>query len=334
MSDSTPVISARPFAPVFGLRNGFMQSLLATKRPAQKIWRKRGIDLAGTPQTILQCSDGVRLTGYHNPQPAGRDVRGLVVLIHGWEGCHESNYLYSMACTLWQAGYNVFRLNLRDHGDTHHLNEALFHSARMAEVLDACRVIRTLDKTDPLFVIGFSLGGNFALRVGLRGPGAGLHPKLCIGVSPAIDPGATLKAIDDGPALVNRYFLDKWARTLDAKSRAWPGRYDFNRYLKLKSFVAITEKFVEDFTEYGTLENYLSQYTLTPAMLMASPSPLAVITARDDTVIPPHYFDGLAVGGPVRAFLTTDHGGHCGFIENWRMDSWAERRVLELLERA
>lgn len=333
MADSFSPTPVPAFSPAFGLRNGFMQSLLATKRPAQKLWRQRGIDLTGTPQTLLTCSGDVRLTGYHNPQPADRKPRGLVVLIHGWEGCHESNYLYSMACALWQAGYNVFRLNLRDHGGTHHLNEGLFHSARMAEVLDACRVIRTLDKTDPFFVIGFSLGGNFALRVGLRGPGAGLHPQLCIGVSPAIDPGATLKAIDDGPAVVNRYFLDKWSKTLQAKSQAWPGRYDFRGYLKLKSFVAITEKFVEDFTEYGSLEHYLSQYTLTPPMLMASPSPLALITARDDSVIPPHYFDGLREGGPVRAFLSTDHGGHCGFIENWRMESWAEARVLELLER-
>ncbi len=321
------------FRPSFGLRSGFIQSILATKRPAPWLWRRRGIDLTGTPQLTLDCGDGVRLTGFHNPQPAGRKPLGLVVLIHGWEGSHESNYLYSMACALWQAGYSVFRLNLRDHGDTHHLNEELFHSARIAEVLGAIRAIRTLDKTDPFAVIGFSLGGNFSLRVGLRGPEAGLHPALCIGISPAINPGSTLKAIDDGPALVNRYFLDKWEKTLTTKASAWPGRYDFSGYLELKSFVDITEKFVEDFTEYSTLDNYLAQYTLTPQMLMDSPTPLALITARDDSVIPMCYFDGLSERGAVRAFWVSDHGGHCGFIENWRMDCWAETRVLELLKK-
>ncbi|MEK6807263.1 MAG: alpha/beta fold hydrolase [Pseudomonadota bacterium] len=325
-------MATRPaFRPSFGLRSGFVQSILATKRPAPWLWRRRGIDLSSTPQTVLDCGDSVRLTGFHNPQPAGRKSRGLVVLIHGWEGCHESNYLYSMACTLWQAGYNVFRLNLRDHGGTHHLNEELFHSARIAEVLGAVRAIRELDSTDPFSMIGFSLGGNFSLRVGLRGPDAGLRPALCIGISPAINPGSTLKAIDDGPALVNRYFLDKWAKTLDAKTKAWPDRYDFSDYLKLETFVAITEKFVEDFTEYGTLENYLSQYTLTPEILMRSPTPLAILTATDDTVIPLHYFDGLQVGGSIAAFDVVPHGGHCGFIKNWRMDCWAETRVLELL---
>lgn len=320
------------FRPSFGLRNGFVQSVLATKRPAQRIWRKRGVDLNHVPELTLDCGEGVRLTGFHNPQSDGQASQGLVILIHGWEGSHESSYLYSMACALWQAGYNVFRLNLRDHGGTHHLNEDLFHSARMDEVLGAVRAVRALDKTNPFSVIGFSLGGNFALRVGLRGPQAGLSPQLCIGISPAINPGSTLEAIDSGPALVNRYFLDKWAKTLDAKAKAWPDRYDFSGYLSLQSFVAITEKFVEQFTEYDTLADYLAQYTLTPEMLMRSPTPLAILTAADDTVIPLRYFEGLKTTGPIRAFEIAEHGGHCGFIKNWRMDCWAEERVLVLLK--
>jgi hypothetical protein len=321
-----------PFVPAFGLRAGFTQSLLATKRPARRIWRKRGIDLSGAPQLILDCGAGVRLTGYHNPQPPGSPgSRGLVVLIHGWEGGHESNYLYSMACALFRAGYSVFRLNLRDHSGSHHLNEELFHSARMAEVLGAFQAIRRIDATDPLYVIGFSLGGNFALRVGLQGPAAAIHPRLSIGISPAIHPGSTLKAIDDGPSIVHRYFIDKWMKTLDAKSKAWPGRYDFSPYHQLRKFVDITARFVADFTEYGSLDDYLAQYTLTPDMLMASPSPLALITSADDSVIPGEYFRGLQARGAVRAFHVTDRGGHCGFVENWGMDCWAEARVLELL---
>jgi hypothetical protein len=316
------------------LRGPFTQSLLSTKRPARWLWRQRGIDLTGAAHHLLDCGDGVRLTGYHSAQAPGREPRGLAVLIHGWEGSHESNYLYSMACALFQAGYNVFRLNLRDHGGSHHLNEELFHSARMGEVFGAFHAIGRVDPTSPLHVIGFSLGGNFALRVGLQGPAAGVQPRLVAAISPAINPGATLKAIDQGPPLVNRYFIAKWLKTLDAKEQAWPGRYDFSSYRTMREFVGITGRFVADFTEYGSLEDYLSQYTLMPAMLMDSPTPLAVITSRDDSVIPFHDFDGLAARGSVIAFLPTEYGGHCGFIENWRMRCWAEARVLELLDRA
>lgn len=321
-----------PFAPPLGLRSAFAQSTLASKRPAHWLWARRGVELNGrSTRHLLDCGDGVRLVAWHTPQPAGMTARGLVVLIHGWEGHHDSGYQYSMACALWSAGYNVARLNLRDHGGTHDLNEELFHSARIAEVLGAIRAIRRIDAIAPFFVLGFSLGGNFALRVALRGPAAGVEPRLVVGISPAINPEATMHAINDGPRLINRYFLDKWLRTLDAKQRAWPGRYDFSAYRPLRNFVEITRRFVADFTEYPTLDDYLAQYTLTPAQLLASPTPIAVITSKDDSVIPFRFFDGLEAHGPVRAFLATDRGGHCGFIQNWRLQSWAEARVLQLL---
>lgn len=294
------------------------------------MWRKKGLDLnTKSVAHVLDCGHGVRLTGQQTPAPTA-ESRGLVVLIHGWEGGHDSSYLYSMAARLHTEGYATFRLNLRDHAGTHDLNEEMFHSARMDEVFGAFARIRALEPQGPLFVIGFSLGGNFSLRVGLQGPSRGVNPRLSIGISPSINPASTLEGIDGGPALFRWYFLDKWQRTLEAKRRAWP-RYDFSAYRQLKTFVDATRRFVTDFTEYATYEDYLAQYTLTPALLAASPSPLAIITSRDDSVIPIRDFMGLEVGGSVVVCDITDHGGHCGFIENWRFDSWAERRVVALL---
>ncbi|MGQ0696816.1 MAG: YheT family hydrolase [Panacagrimonas sp.] len=329
MVASSPTPTA--FSPAFGLRSAGLQSTLASKRPVHRRWNRRGLDLnALSTSHILDCGDGVRLTGRHTSQTSG-DSRGLVILIHGWEGCHDSSYLYSMAACLFARGYNVFRLNLRDHALTHDLNEEMFHSARMAEVLGAVAAIRQLDSSAPFYVIGFSLGGNFALRVALQGPALGTTPRLTIAISPAIDPGATLKAIDDGPVIFRKYFLGRWRDTLEAKRRAWP-HYDFSIYRKLDCFVEVTRRFVADHTEYASLDEYLAVYTLTPAMLMDSPSPIAVISARDDSVIPIRDFEGLAARGSVVSCDLTDRGGHCGFIENWRLDSWAERRVVELLE--
>ncbi|MDB5968951.1 MAG: alpha/beta fold hydrolase [Hydrocarboniphaga sp.] len=280
---------------------------------------------------MLDCGDGIRLTGLHTPR-AG--ALGLVVLIHGWEGSHESSYQYSMACALHRDGYSVFRLNLRDHAGTHDLNEEMFHSARMAEVFGAIRAVQVLDAAPALFVVGFSLGGNFALRVGMQGPAAGVYPKLSIGISPAIHPRHTLEAIDSGPRIFHGYFLDKWRLTMDLKSEAWPGRFDFTRHRGSKNFIEITKFFVEDYSEYETLEDYFERYTLTPQMLMDSAAPLAVITARDDSVIPIVDFDGLYVRGSVLAYDLTAHGGHCGFIEDWALNAWTESRVLQLLRQA
>lgn len=316
------------FLPSRGLRSAFVQSMLASKRPAQKLWRQRGLDLnAQSTLVTLHTADergaAVKLTGLHTPKP---QAKSLAVLIHGWEGSHDSSYLYGLACTLHHAGHAVFRLNLRDHGSTHHgLNEGMFHSARLAEVLGAIRQIQSLHGGSlPLHVIGFSLGGNFALRVGLYGPANDIHPALCIGISPALNPGSTLRAIDNGPALINRYFLDKWRKTMDAKARAFPTHYDFSQQKHLRNFTEITRAFVTAHTEYPDLDSYLRQYTLQPAQLMASPTPLAILTAQDDSVCPPADFEGLAIGGNLKHYVATTRGGHCGFIRNWNLESWAD----------
>jgi len=320
------------FQPHRLIRHPQVQSILATKSPRKRLWRRRGslMEQIATPH-VLDAGDGVRLSGWHSRQPEGVTPRGLALLIHGWEGSHDSVYLYSMACQLFVAGYNVFRLNLRDHGSSHHLNREPFHSARMDEVVQAVRSAQVLDGALPLFVIGFSLGGNFALRVGLQGPAAGVVPQLSIGISPAIHPESTVHAIDQGPALIRRYFLDKWQKTLKAKKAAWP-ELDFSAYVGMPNFVETTRRFVADFTGYPSLDAYFAAYTLTPEMLAASPSPLAVLTAQDDPVIPYRHFDGLAVGGAVECYLATAQGGHCGFIEDLQLSSWAEARVLELLD--
>jgi predicted alpha/beta-fold hydrolase len=319
------------FTPSLLVRHTQVQSILATKGPRKRLWLKRGSQMEAVQQWhVLDCGDGVRLSGMHSRQPEGTRPNGLVVMIHGWEGSHESVYLYSMACSLYQAGFNIFRLNLRDHGGTHALNREMFHSARIDEVLGGIKAVLALDQTRPLYVIGFSLGGNFSLRVGLLGPEQGIVPALSIGISPSINPGATVRAIDTGPLLFRTYFMEKWRKTLDTKKAAWPDLKADELY-KHKSLWDVTKYFAEHYTGFPTVESYLAAYTYTPEQLMASPSPLAIITAQDDSVIPFEDFHGLAQRGNVVAYLPTERGGHCGFIENMKMGSWAEARVLELL---
>jgi predicted alpha/beta-fold hydrolase len=327
------VITAPEFQPTRLIRHPQIQSILASKSPQRRRWLKAGSTMEAAAQFHeLDAGDGVRLTGYLSRQVA--NPRGLVVLIHGWEGHHNSTYLYSMACALYGAGYAVFRLNLRDHGGSHHLNREVFHSARIKEVVGAIRAVQQLEPAQPLFVIGFSLGGNFSLRIGLHGPAGGVVPQLSIGICPSINPRATIQAIDQGSAMFRWYFSNKWKATVNAKIQAWPeyGTAAQN-YLKAKSMLEITARFASEQTGYADMDSYLQAYTITPAALLDSPSPLAIITAADDPVIPVADFAGLTASGALRALDITAHGGHCGFIENLQLQSWAERRVLALLER-
>lgn len=323
------------FSPAWSLRHAQLQSILATKSPRRRGWLRRGSTMEAVSQAqVLDAGDGVRLTGQHARQGAGIHARGLVVLIHGWEGSHESAYLYSMACATYAAGYDVFRLNLRDHGGSHHLNREMFHSARIDEVIRAIAAIPRADASQPLFVIGFSLGGNFALRVGLHGPAAGLHPALSLGICPSISPAATMHAIDRGPWLFRRYFMDKWRKTVAAKQRAFPELDMAGLTDDSQGLLGITARFVAAHTPYASLDDYFQAYTLSAEQLHDAASPLAIITAQDDPVVPFRDFADLRQTGSLHHLSTPARGGHCGFIQNFGLDCWTEQRTLQLLDAA
>jgi len=127
----------------FWARNAHVQSLLATFKLRRAFVEKRAKPLLDVAEeVILDCGENVRLQGFYS-QNANKEAP-LVVLLHGWEGSANSMYLLSSAQSLFAQGFSVFRLNLRDHGESHHLNEELFHSCRLNEVLGAVRKIQSL----------------------------------------------------------------------------------------------------------------------------------------------------------------------------------------------
>lgn len=277
----------------------------------------------------LSLSNGVRLSGWFT-ECSRTPCKGIAVLLHGWEGHDSSGYIYSMACRLYQEGYSLFRLNLRDHGGSQHLNKELFHAARLDEVIEAIRSVIKISNAKNLYIIGFSLGGNFALRVACQGPKVAVKPTLTIGISPAINPKAAVKAIDEGLPIFRKYFDEKWAKSLRAKQSAWP-EYDFSAYQSSHSLDDKTKWMVENFTEFNSLDEYYNSYTITADMLKNADSPIAIITAKDDPVIPFADFENVVQSGSICRVIKTEKGGHCGFIKNVLMRSWAEEQTVDIL---
>ena len=153
---------ATQFQPPTYLRNAHLQTVLNTQGPRKlRAWRI-GRRLESTPVT-LQAADGTRLLAEldHAPQTA----TGLVVLLHGWEGSSRSSYMLTTAARLLDDGYDVLRVNLRDHGDSHHLNRGLFNSTRSPEVASALQLFAAEHDYPAMFICGFSLGASFALRI-------------------------------------------------------------------------------------------------------------------------------------------------------------------------
>lgn len=320
-----PEFSTPEFRPRGLLTSPHVQSIL-TSGPWRrwKVRRQAAEYLSRCEERIITAADGTRLLGFANLAPARRRD-ALVVLLHGWEGSVDSNYLLSTAVTLDHAGFDTFRLNFRDHGDSHHLNEGLFHSCLLDEVLDAVATVAE-EYDGPVFLTGFSLGGNFALRIAREAPSRGLQLKRVIAVSPVIRPHHVLDAMEQGLPIYERYFVHKWRRSLKHKQSLFPERYNLQPWFRLGRVRTQTEWLVERLTEFEDLDAYLEGYSVAGDYLAGLETSTLIIAAADDPIIP--IADIRALPRPSALDIEViERGGHCGFLSNWRLDGWIEQRV-------
>ena len=317
------------------LRSGHVQTLLGSSP-----WRQRhgarvlAATDAVTRAHVVDGGAGVRLQGLHSV-PAGEEPRGFALLLHGWEGSAESGYMRLAAARLLQRGYATFRLNFRDHGDSHHLNEAIFHSARIDEVvnasLDAVRRLWPEAGPDrPVVAAGYSLGGNFALRLALRAPAAGLPLARVAAVCPVLDPAATMLAMETGWRFYLHHFERKWRASLQRKRVLFPRVHDFDDGTLRLGMRDLTRWLVERHTDFGTLENYFDGYSIAGDRLSQLGMPAHILTSIDDPVIPVDGFHALAL--PPGAHLEiAPQGGHCGFLLGAGLDGYAEAWIADRL---
>jgi hypothetical protein len=315
----------REFRPSFGLRPAHLQTILASVGPRRSDVRKRSAAIVRASQdVILECGDGVRLLAHHTLH--GDRQRDLVVLLHGWEGSGESQYLLSAAAHLYAAGYDIVRLNLRDHGPTHQLNQDLFHSCRIDEVVGAIAAINQLFPHDRLLFLGYSLGGNFGLRLALKAPSRGITLDAVAAICPVLDPAHTMRQLEARTFVYRQYFVYKWARSLRRKAAAWPGHFDFSDILSRPTLKSMTHALVERFTHYANMPEYLNGYAVVDGVLADLQVPTLIIATEDDPIIPIADLSRLA--RPAALVIDQQrYGGHCGFLEALSGPSWADQRV-------
>ena len=288
--------------------------------------------LAAAQEMILEAGDGIRLQGFYSPQPKGQS-KGLVLLLHGWLGSVNSSYILSAGEYLFNRGYAVFRLNFRDHGGTHHLNPGFFRGDLLDEVVAATRRIAGLENSHPFYILGASLGGSFALRLAWRHAQNPI-PNLrhTIAFNPAINPYHTTLALDNGPYFYLHYFRRKWREAFKNKQAAFPELYpDISAVVAAPNTMTMTEAFMP-FSPYDTALDYLNSYAVTPEMMAQLTSPVTIITAADDPVVPVEDFEALhGVSDYLNLHIQTN-GGHVGFVDIFPYRPWLCEVALHILE--
>ena len=326
-------MSATRFTPPAYLKNAHIQSIMNSVGP-RKIRAKKITKTLNSDKLVITTEAGVRLTAEFDKAITGASETinaELIILLHGWEGSSQSAYQVTTAYYLLNQGFDVLRLNMRDHGESHHLNAEAFNSTLIEEVGDAIQVFCADRPYENVFLAGFSLGGNFTLRIAAdRGPA--LNIKAAIAICPPVDPNNAMTAMNEGLFIYEKYFFKRWTRSISKKLSYFPELNFAEDLAKVQTLDDINQTFIPKFTPFPDAKSYFSAYALTGNRLSALAIPAYLIASEDDPILPVADVDKIDSCEHL-IIDKQEYGGHCGFITDAAGNSWVPQRIADLFSK-
>ena len=269
---------------------------------------------------------GVRVL-VHSQAPAGEPVAHLV-MVHGLEGSSSSGYARSLAQAALEAGCATHRFNMRSCGGTEHLSgRTLYHSGQTSDLL---AVIRQLPPNAPIFLAGFSLGGNVVLKLaGELGASASDLIAGVIATSTPIDLAAGVRQLDRPSNLIYaRRFLKRLKERVRVKERLTPGLFDLSLLGQVRNIYDFDERFTAQAFGFGSADNYYATQSANQ-FLDRIGVPTLVVQAKDDPFIPFAMYNHPALSAnPHLRLLAIERGGHLGFISKPRPRFWLDQVLV------
>ncbi len=311
------------FVPLF--RNPHVATIAAN------YWR-RPLDERRFPvkANLYTAEPGVQIL-VHSQRPSPAPL-AEIIMVHGLEGSSAAGYARSLAQAALGRGLAAHRYNMRSCGSTEHLSgTTLYHSGQTGDLL---AVIRALKRDAPIFLAGFSLGGNVVLK--LAGELGETAKELVAGiavVSPPIDLAACVKTLGRRSNLIySRRFLRHLKARVRVKERLNPGLFQLADLDRVKSIYDFDHRFTAPAFGFGTADNYYATQS-SNQFLERIRVPALIIQAQDDPLVPFEIFRHQAFSAnPHLQLLAPKQGGHIGFLSKTRPRFWLDGVLLDWMD--
>jgi predicted alpha/beta-fold hydrolase len=254
-------------------------------------------------------------------------------MVHGLEGSSDAGYERSMAAEALERGFAVHRFNMRGCGGTDHLAPTAYHAGQTSDLLAFLRA-RKQAGASPIFLVGFSLGGNVALKLAGESDqeASTLLAGVC-GVSTPIDLATCAHAAGRKRNFIyQRRFLASLKNRIRRRHLLAPGIYTLEHLPKIRSIVDFDDFYTARLFGFGTAANYFRTQSC-GQFLDRIQIPALLIAAKDDPLVPFEIYThpAFATNANLR-LITPDHGGHLGFLSRRRPRFWLDCEVLDWIE--
>ena len=250
-----------------------------------------------------------------------------VIFFPGWLGHKDSKYLIPLADLLHINNFDIIRIHPIDHGDTEHLNKDFFRATDIQTLIEAVEFIGKKYQDNEIYLIGFSLGGNIALRISACESINFL--KSTVVISPVIDPEISMRAMDNTSWILKKYFVNKWRRTLRRKMRLH-NISNVEESLRYKDLEKMTEFFTKNFSPHKNVKELFAGYAITQDTINQIKNNTLIYSSVDDPCVPIKPLCSLDQTNNVK-FKPQQYGGHCGFIDDFKFNSSVYEEIVNKL---
>ncbi len=311
-------------------------------RHFQTIWPNRiKRDPAGrrlaerSEEAIITSEDGDSLR-LHWSRHGDDAARPVLVVLHGLTGCADADNVMATAAKGHAAGFDIVRVDLRNTQADDAPSLGIGHAGRSEDLRATLGHIRAKAPDALVAVIGFSLGGNIALKaLGEYGNRPPANLRAAATISVPIDLNDACTAIDERREnwIYRTYFLRRLARRYLAARAQRP---DLFHAIDVDSIRGIRDWDNAVVAPLGGFADANDYYARNSSLNVIGDIRVAtlMIHARDDPFIPFASYEAAAVrGNPLIALSAPRQGGHVGFFST-RLPArepdryWAENRAL------
>lgn len=312
-----------PFVPLF--HNPHLLTIAGNYWPRRLDERRFPVE-----SKLYETEPGIQVL-VRSQRPAG-EVLAEVILVHGLEGSSEAGYARSLAQAGLEAGCAIHRFNMRSCNGTERLSgNTLYHSGQTG---DLRTVVGAMRPSAPVFLIGFSLGGNVVLKLaGELGASAKERLAGVAGVSVPIDLAACAQQLGKpSNFLYSRRFLRRLKERIRLKESLTPGLFPLDGLNQVKNIYDFDDRFTAPAFGFGTADNYYATQS-SNRFLERIRVPALLVQAKDDPLIPFQVYEHPAFArNPYLRMLAVEHGGHLGFLSRTTPRFWLDRVLIEWIE--
>jgi predicted alpha/beta-fold hydrolase len=313
-----------PFEPFF--KNPHLSTL------AGNFWSRPKVNERWPVEAVIYRTEPDVEVLVHSQRPEG-PARGEIILVHGLEGSSAAGYARSMSYAALEAGYATHRFNMRSCGGTENLALSNYHSGQTSDLLYVLRQ-RRLKSGLPIYLVGFSLGGNVVLKLtGELGEDArGLIAAVCA-VSTPIDLKACSLALGKpNNFLYEQRFLSRLRDRVRLRHKQAPETYSLEPLKKIRTIYDFDDLYTGPLFGFGGADNYYATQS-SKEFLGKIRIPALLVQAKDDPLIPFSVYDHPAFReNPCLTLIAVEHGGHLGFISRRRPRFWLDGLVTNWLK--